>query len=228
MTSSLALSSALRAVALCVAGLLVGCTTTPRPMSLSCKSPLSSNIKNSCVVSERMLWRGARPDRIGATTLMELGVKTVVNLELIHDDLKEFEAASVSLESTQEIQYFRVRDWEPIVVLAPAELDEHVAHFLAIVRTQPTPIFVHCRSGQNRTGVMVAAFRVFSGADIEKAIREMGTYGGIWFEYDAAYIRSLTPERRANLEKRITAWIPRLQRSALILCSKGKCTANAS
>jgi len=30
-------------------------------------------------------------------------------------------------------------------------LDDHVAHFLAVVDKQPKPVYVHCRSGQNRT-----------------------------------------------------------------------------
>jgi protein tyrosine/serine phosphatase len=99
---------------------------------------------------------------------------------------------------------------------------------MAITRTQPMPIFVHCRSGQNRTGVMVAAYSVLNGADIEETIGEMGKYGGLWFKHDADYIRTLTPQRRAELEQRIVDWIPRLQRDAQILCSNTICTVITS
>jgi len=177
-------------------------------------------------VTAQTLWRGARPDADAAAALVEIGVKTVVNLEWLLDDRKSFEAASVAADKIYDVQYFRVSDWEPLVVIAPGILDNHVVHFIAITRTQPKPIFVHCRSGQNRTGVMVAAYRVFNGADIEETIAEMGAYGGIWFKHDAEYIRTLTVQRRAQLEGRIEEWIPKLRRDARILCSNTKCTAN--
>jgi len=60
------------------------------------------------------------------------------------------------------------------------------------------------------------------------AIAEMGGCGGIWFKNDAEYIRTLTVQRRAQLEGRIEEWIPKLRRDAQILCSNTKCTANAS
>ena len=71
---------------------------------------------------------------------------------------------------------------------------------------------------------MVAAFRVFNGTSIDDAIADMKGYGGIWFEQDAAYVRSLTPQRRGELEAQISAWIPRLRRDATLLCANGKCT----
>lgn len=182
---------------------------------------------NSCVVSEQTLWRGARPTPEAAAALVALCVKTVVSLELLQDDRNAFEAAVIGSGDSREIQYFQIRDWEPLVLLARSKVDEHVAHFLAIARTQPKPIFVHCRSGQNRTGVMVAAYKVFDGADIEETILEMERYGGFWSKLDADYIRTLTPQRRAMIEKRIADWIPRVKRSARILCTAGRCVFSA-
>lgn len=205
---------------------LAGCATTPDQGALApCATPLDPRIENSCVVTSQVLWRGARPDTVGAAALVERGVRTVVNLEWLNDDRKAFDEARVPGDQRYDVQYYRVPDWEPLVVLAPRKLDDHVAHFLALTRTQPKPIFVHCRSGQNRTGVMVAAYRVFDGADIDDAIAEMERYGGAWFKYDAEYIRSLTPQRRVELERRIADWIPKLRRDARILCSNSTCTA---
>jgi hypothetical protein len=204
--------------------LLSGCAGTPtqdeRP---SCATPLDPAVENSCVVTPQALWRGARPDAAAAARLVALDVKTIVNLEWLHDDQASFQAAVLPAIGRREIGYFRVRDWEPLAAIAPGLLDEHVAHFLAITRTQAKPIYVHCRAGRNRTGVMVAAYRVFNGASIEDAVAEMGRYGGEWFTYDARYIRSLTPARRAALEQRIEAWIARLQRDAQIVCTDTEC-----
>ena len=204
--------------------LLTGCAGTPKQDGRpSCETPLDPAVENSCVVTPQALWRGAKPDAAAAAKLVALDVKTIVNLEWLHDDKPSFQAAVVPPIGRREIDYFRVRDWEPLVAIAPDLVDEHVAHFLAITRTQAKPIFVHCRSGKNRTGVMVAAYRVFNGVSIEDAIAEMERYGGEWFAYDARYIRGLTPARRATLEKRIEAWIPRLQRDAQIVCTDTGC-----
>lgn len=217
----------LSATMLCIVGLLIGCATASTPIELSCKRPLDPKVANSCVVSEQTLWRGARPSPQAAAALVDLGVKTVVSLELLQDDRNAFEAAMISSRDSREIQYFQIHDWEPLVLLAPGKVDDHVAHFLAIARTQPKPIFVHCRSGQNRTGIMVAAYKVFNGADIEETILEMEKYGGFWSKPDADYIRMLTPQRRAAIEERVVDWIPRVKRSAKIVCSSGKCVLNA-
>jgi len=211
----------------CIAGLASGCATTSIPVEQSCERPLDPRVANSCVVSERTLWRGARPGAEAAAALVELGVRTVVSLELFQDDRSAFEAAMIGSPDHREIQYFQIRDWEPLVLLSHDAVDDRVAHFLAIARTQPKPVFVHCRSGQNRTGIMVAAYRVFEGTDIEDAILEMEKYGGFWSKSDADYIRTLTPERRAAIEQRIIDWIPRLKRSARIVCSGGKCILDA-
>lgn len=217
---------AVRIARIACLAVLASCASAPsQGASGSCVTPLDPSIPNSCVVTEGALWRGGRPDAAGAAALVRGGVRTVVNLEMLLDDRETFDRAQVSVDGTHEIHYFRLRDWEPNVALAPRKLDDHVAHFIAIIRTQPKPIFVHCRSGQNRTGVMIAAYRVFNGGDIEEAVAEMGRYGGIWFSSDAEYIRGLTPQRRAELEKRVAESVRRLRRDARILCVNTACKA---
>ena len=202
---------------------MFGCDTA-EPSADACTLPLSPAIANSCVVTPNVLWRGAKPDVNGATALISVGVKTVVNLELLHDDLDAFRNAQPSIESSSSIGYFRIRSWEPNVVIAPALLDSHVADFIAIVKTQAKPIYVHCRSGQNRTGVMIAAYRIlFEGQPIESAIAEMQSYHGVWFKQDAKYIRGLTGQHRARIEKMAKDRIGQIRREALLECSASGC-----
>ena len=192
--------------------------------SAGCANDLGSPIPNFCVVTPDVLWRGAKPAQDGAAWLMQRGVRTVVNLELLHDDRRVFGKARPASPGRREAAYFRVADWEPNAVLAPSLLDDHVARFLAVVDGQPKPVYVHCRSGQNRTGVMVAAYRVIvEGATTDEAIEEMGRYQGIWFKSDSGYIRSLSPERREEIRRKAAAWIPRLKRDSTIICENGKC-----
>jgi len=170
------------------------------------------------------MWRGAKPAQDGAAWLIQRRVRTIVNLELLHVDQRVFSQAKLASPGRYEVVYFRISDWEPNAVLAPALLDGHVAHFLAVVDDQPKPVYVHCRSGQNRTGVMVAAYRVIvEGVSADEAIEEMRRYRGIWFKADSGYIRSLSPERREEIRRRAAAWIPKLERDSRIICENGKC-----
>jgi rhodanese/phosphatase family protein len=206
--------------------LFFGCAAAPdQNAHPPCADPLDAKVKNSCIVTPGTLWRGAKPDTVAAAALIEKGARTIVNLEWAHDDRRSFETAKLSDPATHAVQYFRLPDWEAWVVLTRAKVDDHVAHFIAITRSQPKPIFVHCRSGQNRTGVMVAAYRVFNGASIDDAIAEMRRYGGIWFKYDADYIRSLTPQRRTELEVKINRWISKLHPDAEIRCTNTRCAS---
>jgi len=191
---------------------------------VGCSNDLDSPILNFCVVTPDVLWRGAKPAQDGAAWLMQRGVRTIVNLELLHDDRRAFGEARLANAGRYEAGYFRIPDWEPNAVLAQALLDDHVARFLAVVDKQPKPVYVHCRTGQNRTGVMVAAYRVIvEGASAGEAIAEMGRYRGIWFKADSGYIRGLSPERREEIRRKAAAWIPKLEQDSRIICENRKC-----
>ncbi len=204
--------------------IMFGCAATPTALSAqTCATPLAVPVANACVVTPGVLWRGGKPDATGATALLSQGVRTVVNLEWLHSDVRAFSHARPDTHAAEQIGYFRVPDWEPLAAIAPTVLDDHVAHFIAIMRSQPKPVYVHCRSGQNRTGVMVAAYRVFGGMSRDDAIAEMAGYDGYWADFDATYIRGLTPAKLQALEPRVAAWTTRLQASATIECGRGSC-----
>ncbi|MDD2853427.1 MAG: dual specificity protein phosphatase family protein [Desulfuromonadaceae bacterium] len=204
---------------------LWGCTSFAEQSSAgACKNNLGSDIKNFCVVTPHLLWRGARPHKEGAAWLIQNGVKTVVNLELILDDNSAFAHATLSDAKNYEVGYFRIHDWEPLPLFAPSVVDDHVAHFLAIVTQQPKPVYVHCRSGVNRSGVMVAAYRVIiEDVAEEQAIEEMKLYQGVWFNADASYIRGLTAIRREEVRQKVTVWLTKLHQDARVQCSNGRC-----
>jgi protein tyrosine phosphatase (PTP) superfamily phosphohydrolase (DUF442 family) len=191
----------------------------------ACPDNLGSAIQNFCVVTPNVLWRGAKPDRDGAVWLLQHGVRTIVNLELILDDRPAFDHAVVAETEKIEVGYFRIHGWEPLPALAPSVEDDHVARFFAIVSRQPKPVYVHCRYGVNRTGVMIAAYRVLvEGVPVEVAIEEMGRYQGVWFKADVEYIQGLSPGRREEIRGKVVEWKAKLKMEARIACANGLCT----
>jgi len=93
------------------------------------------------------LYRGAQPTAEGVRELKAMGVATVLSLRSAHSDADEIGDADVAYE------HIWFRTWHPE--------DEDVIPFLDIV-TDPenAPVFVHCRRGADRTGMMCAVYRV--------------------------------------------------------------------
>lgn len=114
------------------------------------------------------LWRGAQPTAEGMRNLRTLGVKTVLSLRAFHSDRDELDGTGLRSERI----WFKT--WH-------AE-DEDVVRFLRLV-TDPAnqPVFVHCQHGADRTGTMVAVYRiVVQGWSKERAIEEL-RQGGFGF-----------------------------------------------
>ena len=65
----------------------------------------------------------------------------------------------------------------PGIVFFPR--DEVFARFLAVLRANPgKKVFVHCRYGDDRTGMMIAAYRMsVEGWTAEEARKEMDEFG---------------------------------------------------
>ena len=132
------------------------------------------------------LYRGAQPTAEGMKQLERLGVKTVINLRSFHTDNVELSGTHLRRE------HLWVKTWHPE--------DEDVRRFLQIVTdTNATPVFVHCQHGSDRTGTMVAIYRiVVEGWTKDKAIAEMTTggfgYHRVWKNLPQ-YIRDLDTDK---------------------------------
>lgn len=114
------------------------------------------------------LYRSAQPSAEGMVNLSVLGIKSVVSLRAFHSDREVL--------GTTGLVYERI----PIKTWHPER--EDVVRFLKIA-TDParTPLLVHCQHGADRTGTMVAIYRVaVQGWSKTEAVREM-TEGGFSF-----------------------------------------------
>ena len=118
--------------------------------------------------------------------LKAMGVKTVLSLRGMHDDEDLVEGTSLA-----KIR-IRFHTWHPE--------EEDMLRFLKII-TDPDrqPVFVHCRRGIDRTGTMVAIYRMcIQGWPKAEAIREM-TQGG--FGYDDKFPNLVDYVRNLDVDK---------------------------
>jgi len=118
------------------------------------------------------LYRSDQPSALGMKNLKKLGIKTIVNLRSFHSDRRKLKATGLAYE------HIYMKAWHPE--------EKEAVRFLKIV-TDPRriPVLVHCQHGADRTGAMIAVYRIaVQGWSKEEAIREMteGGYGfhGIW------------------------------------------------
>jgi tyrosine-protein phosphatase SIW14 len=135
------------------------------------------------------LYRGAQPDARGFQELKNLGVAVDVDLRAGREQ-GEKERRTVEALG---MRYVGIR-WSSF----HEPNDSQVAEFLGLVQANPDEkIFVHCREGRDRTGVMVAAFRI---ADehwpAEAAVREMQAFHfhSFWFHSWKSYVLKFPQE----------------------------------
>ena len=121
-------------------------------------------LSNFAKVSD-MLYRGAQPDQDGFAELKKLGIKTIINLRSSHSDTEMMKGLG--------LQYcFIPSDAGDIK-------EENVAEFLKVVTNpQNQPVFVHCAYGADRTGTMVAVYRIcFQNWSRQDALNETNLFG---------------------------------------------------
>ena len=99
------------------------------------------------------VYRGGQPTTDGFRQLAQMGVKTVINLRAEDARHQEEERRLVESLGMQWI-YLPVRSyWKPS--------DAQILTFLEVARDpRGQPVFVHCRKGKERTGTLVAIYRI--------------------------------------------------------------------
>lgn len=162
--------------------LLVACGASPVPANPPAVEPSAPAIVNFRKVDDR-LYRGGQPSPGSMAALRALGVRTVVNLR--------YEDAVVAAEEaearTAGLRYVNIPMYG---LLRPKQ--EQIERILALVDDpESAPVFVHCKAGHDRTGAVVACYRVARTKwTAEQAIREALDLGMMKIEFaKRAFVR---------------------------------------
>jgi uncharacterized protein (TIGR01244 family) len=112
-------------------------------------------------------YRGEQPKGRDYADLAALGIKTVIDLQA------DGEANERRLVEAAGMKFYRI-PMTTRVTPTPAQL----AEFMEIVNDPAQqPVYVHCKGGKHRTGVMTAVYRMEKdGWTADQAFREMKQY----------------------------------------------------
>jgi len=131
-------------------------------------------IKNFYQVDQHV-YRGGQPSVAGFRYLAQIGVKTVI-------DLREADARSKKEErvvAAAGMQYVSV----PMTGLTPPT-EAEITRILGILEDENTgAVFVHCQRGADRTGAIIASYRIDHDRwDNAQALREAKALGMSFFQ----------------------------------------------
>ncbi len=165
---------------ICLLTVLGGSSTTqaankPRPSQWATPVAASPGLPNFYRVNSS-LYRSAQPSKDGFVFLdkrlslgkEDLPIKTILSLRAFDDD-----TPLIPKLSALHLEHISFRTWHPE--------DKDVVKFLRIAATPAMqPVLVHCQHGSDRTGSMMAIYRIaIEGWTKAQAIDEMvnGGYG---------------------------------------------------
>jgi tyrosine-protein phosphatase SIW14 len=143
-------------------------------------------IKNFHQINEHV-YRGAQPADEGFQYLAKIGVKTVIDLR----EADERSQAEEGVVTAAGMKYVNV----PMTGLTPpTELE--ITRILGILEDDSAgAVFVHCQRGADRTGAVIAAYRIdHDHWDNDRALSEAKSDGMGSFQFPRrSYIRDFQP-----------------------------------
>lgn len=169
-------------------GLTIGLADTLRGRAYSAEHITIEGVGNAGRVNDH-LYRGGQPSTEGLQALKALGVQTVVSFTLGSDD-----DVAVNKER-DDVEALGMRFVHLPWSTTQIPPSEHIAAFLDLLRSSPNEtVFVHCKAGVDRTGVMVASYRVaVDHWPADRAMAEMNAFRFHWifFPHLARYVGNL-------------------------------------
>jgi len=135
----------------------------------------SSGLPNFKIVNDHIL-RGGQPSHDGFKQLAERGVKTVVDLRWVDEHDISHEKRTVEDDGMHFVSV-------PMKGIG-APTEEQISKALSVLDDSASwPVFIHCRRGSDRTGTVLACYRISHDHwKNQKALEEAKAYGLSVFE----------------------------------------------
>jgi tyrosine-protein phosphatase SIW14 len=132
--------------------------------------PLDESLPNFQKVDEHV-YRGAQPTNSGFKDLAERGIKTVVDLRDIGEHSQADEQKAVTVLGMRYVSI-------PMQGMSTPK-DKQIASVLNLLNdAASSPVFVHCKRGADRTGTVIALYRIIhDGWDSKRALSEAKSCG---------------------------------------------------
>ena len=139
-------------------------------------------VKNLHKIDE-CVYRAAQPDTEACKELEDMGVKEILSLRYWTNNKKETFGTDLMLHHVEMLA--SKCQWDKIV------------EALLIIKNRQGPIVIHCKHGADRTGLIVALYRmVFQDWDKETAIDELENGG---YNFNTTYSNILEYIRRIDI-----------------------------
>lgn len=156
---------------------------------------VAPHFENAYKVNDK-LYRSEQPSKSGFTYLDSLGIGVALNLRNRVRDQR------YAKNTTLDLKHIRINSWR-------MDYDD-ILEALSIIKNSTSPVLVHCKHGADRTGVVVASYRIaFEGWTKEQAIEEFLNegygYHQKWLPNLLKLLESLDEEKlRGDVELRVT------------------------
>lgn len=106
------------------------------------------------------IYRSSQPNKSEMLQLEQYGIKSIINLRTVHSDRDAIDG------TTLKSYWIRMR--------AGKITDDKIISVLKLIQSAPKPLLIHCWHGSDRTGVIIAMYRIiFQNWSKQAAINEL-------------------------------------------------------
>jgi protein tyrosine phosphatase (PTP) superfamily phosphohydrolase (DUF442 family) len=134
------------------------------------------------------VYRGAQPDESGFQYLAKIGVKTILDLR---------ESGERAFQEQQMVTALGLKYVNVAMSGLTPPTEEQISQILSLLEdTGAGAVFVHCKRGADRTGAVIAAYRIaHDNWSNDRALAEAKSDGMAFFQFPRkAFIRDFRPQ----------------------------------